>query len=498
MDAGIQGFDDRQLVAVIDAALDALSDDRLRLPSDAEQLDLLLAGLRVGARLHAWQAQLAGRIESDQVAWRQHQTSTSTWLAEAGRLTVREARRLVTAGTEQARFPVVGAAAMAGGVLPGQAEAITHVLAQLPEEFPADLVGEGEVTMVGFAATHNAAELRRLSGHLLETLAPDTAEEVEAARVEREYRRAVRERFLEFTGDGHGSVLVRGSLPTADAEAFIGIVDSYAAAAKRGVDLLDPLAEQVSPSMRRADALVAMVAAHQRRELAPVHGGDRPRVVLTMSYDTLLGAGLGAAGLGGGLGGGCCAGSGSAADGLLTSGQDNPPGTGVGGVPDNGTAGTGARFIGCGEPVPASLVRQWLCDADLLPVVLGGPSEVLDVGQAQRLVTPGIRAALEVRDRGCVFPGCNAPPAACHAHHIIPWYRSGPTALWNLVLLCPHHHGIIEPGRDPAADRWTLTLRADGISVIRPPRRVDPTGRPRIHARFQTQTALTHPTPTDP
>ncbi|HRA76328.1 MAG TPA: hypothetical protein PLE12_08850, partial [Propionicimonas sp.] len=118
MDAGFEGYDDRQLVAVIDAALDALSDDRLRLASDAEQLGLLLAGLRVGARLHAWQARLAGRIEGEEVAWRQYQTSTSTWLAEAGRLTLREARRLVTAGTEQARFPVVGAAALAGGVLP--------------------------------------------------------------------------------------------------------------------------------------------------------------------------------------------------------------------------------------------------------------------------------------------------------------------------------------------------------------------------------------------
>jgi hypothetical protein len=493
MDAGFEGFDDRQLVAGIDAALDALSDDRLRLASDAEQLGLLLAGLRVGARLHAWQARLAGRIESGEVAWRQHQTSTSTWLAEAGRLTLREARRLVTAGTEQARFPVVGAAALAGGVLPGQAEAITHVLAHLPEEFPADLVGEGEQTMVGFAATHNAAELRRLSGHLLETLAPDTAEELEAARVEREYRRAMRERFLEFTGDGHGSVLLRGSLPVAEAEGFIRIVDSYAAAAKRGVDLLDPLAEPVSPSMRRADALLAMVAAHQRRELAPLHGGDRPRVVLTMSYDTLLGAAHGV----GIPGGRCCAGSGTAV-GPLTSGHDNPPGTGVGGVPDNGTAGAGARLVGSGEPVPAHLVRQWLCDADLLPVVLGGPSDILDVGQAQRLVTPGIRAALEVRDQGCVFPGCNAPPAACHAHHIIPWYRGGPTALWNLVLLCPHHHGIIEPGRDPNADRWTLTLRADGISEIRPPRRVDPTQRPRLHARFHTQTARTDATQDDP
>jgi hypothetical protein len=517
MDAGFEGFDDRQLVAVIDAALDALSDDRLRLASDAEQLGLLLAGLRVGARLHAWQARLAGRIESGEVAWRQYQTSTSTLLAEAGRLTLREARRLVTAGTEQARFPVVGAAALAGGVLPGQAEAITHVLAQLPEEFPADMVGEGEVTMVGFAATHNAAELRRLSGHLVETLAPDTAEELEAARVEREYRHALRERYLEFTGDGHGSVLLRGSLPVADAEGFIRIVDSYAAAAKRGVDLLDPLAEPVSPSMRRADALLAMVAAHQRRELAPLHGGDRPRIVLTMSYDTLLDATLGGVcaecghrGSGfrvcddrrpGEILGGGSDGSGTRAPGKGPKDDGRPTAVPPGG-PDRqaagAVAGTGARLVGTGEPVPAHLVRQWLCDADLLPVVLGGPSEILDVGQAQRLVTPGIRAALEVRDGGCVFPGCNAPPAACHAHHIIPWYRGGPTALWNLVLLCPHHHGIIEPERDPAADRWTLTLRADGISEIRPPRRVDPTQRPRLHARFHTQNARTDSTPNDP
>ncbi|MEZ5090275.1 MAG: hypothetical protein R2719_11485 [Micropruina sp.] len=50
----------------------------------------------------------------------------------------------------------------------------------------------------------------------------------------------------------------------------------------------------------------------------------------------------------------------------------------------------------------ASELRQYACDADILPVVLGGPSGVLDVGQKHRLVTPTIRQALHARDQGCV------------------------------------------------------------------------------------------------
>ena len=99
-----------------------------------------------------------------------------------------------------------------------------------------------------------------------------------------------------------------------------------------------------------------------------------------------------------------------------------------------------------------------------MPAVLAGPSEVLDVGRTQRLVTPGIRAALELRDGGCIFPGCDKPPHACHAHH----------------------HPIVEPGHDPTADRWQFDFRADGTPQVIPPKRVDPTQRPRLHARFLT------------
>ncbi|MCW3159204.1 HNH endonuclease [Micropruina sonneratiae] len=86
-----------------------------------------------------------------------------------------------------------------------------------------------------------------------------------------------------------------------------------------------------------------------------------------------------------------------------------------------------------------------------------------------------------------MFPGCDNPPETCHAHHIEPWWNGGTTALANLALLCPHHHALIEPSHNPTTHRWTLTLRPDGTSEIRPPRRVDPHQKPRIHARFLTR-----------
>ncbi len=440
---GFEQFTDGQLLATIDAVMDALTDDRLRLPSDADQLELLKASLRVDGRLRAWQARLAAGVEGAEAAWREHGTSTVTWLADAANLTRREAGRMIAVGQGLERFGIVGAAAGAGSVLPGQAEAITAVLDDLPVDFPVGVVEQAQELMVGFCATHNAVELRRLSSRLLEVLAPETAEALQADRLEREHRVAMRNRYLRFSYDHHGSVLFGGSLPVAEAEPFIRIIDAYAAVAKRGLDRLDPNTDHVSPAMGRADALLAMVAHHAQESLAPTYGGDRPRVVVTMSYDKLAKAATDA--------------------GLV-----------------------GGHLVGTAEPVPASALRRWLCDADILPVVLGGPSEILDVGRTQRLVTPPIRAALELRDGGCVFPGCDKPPETCHAHHLQPWWAGGPTALANLALVCAHHHGIIEPGHDPTADRWQLRTRPGGAPEIIPPRRVDPNQRPRQHARFRT------------
>ncbi|MBN9106325.1 MAG: DUF222 domain-containing protein [Propionibacteriaceae bacterium] len=443
MEREFEQLTDREILASIDSALDALTDDRLRLPTDAEQLSLLRDVIRLSGRLHGFEQQLAARIEKSQTVWNERRTSTRTWLAESMNLTPREAARIIRAGQGLARFPLIGSATLVGVVLPVQAEAITGVLAQLPKEFDDNTIIEAQGLMVGFAETHNSAELRRLTSHLIEVLSPDTADRLEAKRVEQQERRAQTRRCLDFTGDGDGSVLIRGSLPIADAEPLMQIVEAYAAAQKRGLERLDPQAEYITPAMRRADGLIAMVAAHSRRQVAPRNGGDRPRIVITLSHDKLTKH---------------CA-----------------------------DAGLGASLVRDGHPVAASVVRRLLCDADLLPVVLGSYSEPLDVGRSVRLVTPAIRAALELRDGGCIFPGCDAPPGRCEAHHVVPWWAGGVTALRNLVLVCPHHHGILEPSRDPNADRWKILFRADGIPMVVPPRRVDPAQRPRIHARLTTR-----------
>nr|NLD41573.1 DUF222 domain-containing protein [Actinomycetales bacterium] len=138
-----------------------------------------------------------------------------------------------------------------------------------------------------------------------------------------------------------------------------------------------------------------------------------------------------------------------------------------------------AGLLPGGVEIPAGELRRILCDAGIVPVVLGSKSEVLDVGMEQRLVTPAMRRALTLRDGGCVFPGCDVPPERCEAHHVVPWWMNGPTALHNLVLLCPHHHGVVEPPRfftAPAGSRWQIRMGESGKPELIPPRALERSG----------------------
>ena len=88
-------------------------------------------------------------------------------------------------------------------------------------------------------------------------------------------------------------------------------------------------------------------------------------------------------------------------------------------------------------------MRRLACDADLIPAVLGTRSELLDVGRRKRLVTPAIRLAAWLRDTGCTYPGCTVPAQWCDAHHGVPWWQNGETALTNTALLCGRHHTLV-------------------------------------------------------
>ena len=418
--------------------LDELDDDR-GLATDAERVALMGAALEAADRLQTLAAVLVAECEAFGSDVAATGLAAVSWLADTRRMTRREGWAVLHLGRDLRSFPLIRAAAQAGRVSPQQARAITQVLADLPDDLDAVQRERAEATMVGFAADFDSRGLSTLSGHLLEVIAPEVVDRLEAERLEREERRARRNRSLSFTPDGHGGVRIRGLLPVVGAQTLIAQIEAIAQGERRrALDALDPLAEEVTLTMRRADALMALAEGAALHRDAPVHGGDRPRIVVTLPLEGL------------------------------------------------GDLAAGAQIVGTGDAISAGQLRRLCCDADLVPVVLGARSEVLDVGREYRLVTGPIRTALTVRDRGCVFPGCDRPPAACHAHHIVPWQAGGSTCLDNLVLVCAHHHGVVEPGDGPVGRRWEVRLGEDGIAEVLPPVHVDRDRRPRRHQRFRT------------
>jgi hypothetical protein len=76
------------------------------------------------------------------------------------------------------------------------------------------------------------------------------------------------------------------------------------------------------------------------------------------------------------------------------------------GLADAAVAGTvGVGITGNGAELSATTIRRLACDAELVPVVLDGHGEPLDVGRARYAVPPAIWNALVARDRHCAFPG---------------------------------------------------------------------------------------------
>lgn len=111
-----------------------------------------------------------------------------------------------------------------------------------------------------------------------------------------------------------------------------------------------------------------------------------------------------------------------------------------------------------GEVLPPSVVRRMACDAGIVPVVLGGAGEVLELGRSVRLFTPGQRRAVWLRDGACTFPGCTVPAPWCDAHHVDWWSRGGGTDVANAALLCQRHHTRVHT-RDLSA-----TVTAAGVT----------------------------------
>jgi hypothetical protein len=104
------------------------------------------------------------------------------------------------------------------------------------------------------------------------------------------------------------------------------------------------------------------------------------------------------------------------------------------------------------------------CDPVIHAIVTDSLGQPLAAGRTTRLATKAQRRALEVRDGGCVFPGCVAPQSHCEAHHVHHFEHGGATDLDNLASLCSHHHGVVH------RKGWSMQVAAStGVFTFQTP-----------------------------
>ena len=135
---------------------------------------------------------------------------------------------------------------------------------------------------------------------------------------------------------------------------------------------------------------------------------------------------------------------------------------------DDLASSEGAGGMGFGATISAVRARWLACDGRISRVVFGPDGVPLDVGREARLVSGALRRAVELRDGGCVFTGCDAPTHWSDVHHLVHWIDGGDTSLDNSALLCERHHTKVHHGfrveRQPDG-RWR-TYRPDGTEIV--------------------------------
>ncbi len=122
-----------------------------------------------------------------------------------------------------------------------------------------------------------------------------------------------------------------------------------------------------------------------------------------------------------------------------------------------------------GTPLPAETIRRIACDAGIIPIVLGGAGQALDVGRERRLATRAQRQALRAQYPTCAMDAdCTVPFDDCQIHHVDPFSQGGRTDLRRMCPGCDTHHHLVHEGG------WTLTRNKDGTWQLDPPQRPPP------------------------
>ncbi|BBH18488.1 HNH endonuclease [Nocardioides baekrokdamisoli] len=390
----------------LDSALADIADlDPLFMPTP-EKATALMTLSRVLTAAAALHARLLA--SASDVAFEHGARDAAGWLAAEEYGDYRSVRRSLEFGRSLQSAPLASAALADGRLGMDKALVIIRAVDGLPAEVSDELRDRAEATLVEQAAELSPKALARVARHLEAVVDPEAVDAAEAKALLREERSAWEKTSLRILDRFDGTARITGVLPAASAQRLRTYLEAHAQPRKHDGE------------HARADQLAGRAFCDLLERISPdvlpKHGGDATTVMVMVPLADLR-AELGGASIGG---------------------------------------------LDSDQRISAAEARRLACTAEIIPVVLGSKSQVLDLGRGQRLFTPAQRKALRTRHSTCQVEGCDVPSTWCDAHHEDPWSRGGRTDLRNALLVCGHHHRRLHDARylaSRAGDRIHVQLR---------------------------------------
>jgi hypothetical protein len=410
--------------------------------------DQALANVRLAAQLSTAAEQLTAAVVADAISRdlpaRDGAASVATWLAKRAtwpRPRAAGMLRLAAARARLAKSPGDRPAleAWKAGQLSGDhATVIGHTLDQLSPTLAPESFTLAEKHLVTHVPELTFDEFRVLANRVVEVVDPDAADEILGERLQAEERRAHEQATFRGRKGLDGIATFSGKIPNLHYDMLTTVLEAIASPrrdhlrgddSEPGDDTGNCAPDLIPYGNRLGRAFCELVEKIDARDV-PIASGVNATLVVTVDEQQL---------------------------------RDE----------------VGAATLSTGDHISVGEARRLACGAGILPMILGGDSAPLDLGRTARLFDAHQRAALAHRDRGCVFPGCERPPAWTEAHHVTPWARGGKTDVSNGALLCGFHHRLIHAGD------WDIRIAADGLPEVIPPERIDTQRRPIRHARHR-------------